>query len=128
MLAAGQRLRRSSEFATAIRRGRRAGRGSLVVHLAVADEAAPATQPRAGFVVPKAVGHAVTRNKVRRRLRHLVRERLPELPPGTLLVVRALPGAAAASYAQLGMDLDGALAAARAARGARGRARRTEVP
>ncbi len=68
---------------------------------------------RAGFVVSKAVGNAVVRNKVRRRLRHLVRPLLAELPPGTLLVVRALPPAAQADYAELDTDLTGALASAR---------------
>jgi ribonuclease P protein component len=71
---------------------------------------------RAGFVVSKAVGGAVVRNKVRRRLRHLVRERLAELPPGASLVVRALPAAATTPYDQLGADLDAALAAARSRR------------
>jgi ribonuclease P protein component len=68
---------------------------------------------RAGFVVSKAVGGAVDRNRVKRRLRHLVRERLAQLPPGTDVVVRALPGAADRRYQSLGDDLDAALAAAR---------------
>ena len=83
-----------------------------------AETSAPS---RAGFVVSKAVGGAVVRNKVRRRLRHLVRERLGELPAGTTLVVRALPAAADATYARLGADLDAAIAAARAPRGRRSR-------
>ncbi len=66
--------------------------------------------PLGGFVVSKAVGVAVVRNKVKRRLRHLVRERLSELPPGSLVVVRALPGAGDADHAQLARDLDAALA------------------
>jgi ribonuclease P protein component len=128
VLAAGQRLRRSSEFAAAIRGGRRAGRGSVVVHLtlppteASSTDNAPPPPARAGFIVSKAVGGAVARNAVRRRLRHLVRERLLQLPAGTTLVVRAQPGAASASYRQLRLDLDGALAAAQA----RGRDRRAE--
>jgi ribonuclease P protein component len=48
----------------------------------------------------------VTRNRVRRRLRELVRARLPRLGSGAELVVRALPAAAHASYADLGTDLD----------------------
>ncbi len=67
---------------------------------------------RAGFVVSKAVGNAVTRNTVKRRLRHLAAARLDGLPAGTTVVVRAQPHAAAASYEQLGRDLDAALAAA----------------
>lgn len=76
---------------------------------------------RAGFVVSKAVGPAVVRNRVRRRLRHLVRERLAGLPVGSTLVVRALPAAAEASYLRLGTDLDAAIAAAQAPRGRRSR-------
>ncbi|MFE7775550.1 ribonuclease P protein component [Streptomyces sp. NPDC057445] len=114
MLPTENRLRRREDFATAVRRGRRAGRPLLVVHLRsgatdphAPGESAPLT--RAGFVVSKAVGGAVTRNQVKRRLRHLIRERLPELPPGSLVVVRALPGAGDADHAQLAQDLDAAL-------------------
>ncbi|MGC4894289.1 ribonuclease P protein component [Micromonospora sp. DT31] len=137
MLAAAQRLRRSSDFAAAVRGGRRVGRGAVVVHLTLPEPtgatATSTPEParssgadisvphRAGFVVSKAVGGAVARNKVRRRLRHLVRERLTELPAGTTLVVRALPAAADATYARLGADLDAAIAAARSPRGRRSR-------
>ncbi|BFU48014.1 ribonuclease P protein component [Krasilnikovia sp. MM14-A1004] len=128
MLAAAQRLRRSTDFAAAVRGGRRVGRGTLVVHLnipPISDEPAPAgssdSPARAGFVVSKAVGNAVVRNRVRRRLRHLVRSRLDGLPPGTLVVVRALPAAAAAASATLDADLASALGAARAPRRGRGR-------
>ena len=59
-----------------------------------------------GFVVSKAVGNAVTRNLVKRRLRHLVRERTALVPPESMVVVRALPGAALASYDELARELD----------------------
>jgi len=119
MLAAGQRLRRREQFTAALRAGRRAGRGTVVVHLARTE---PALVPaRAGFIIPRAVGPAVIRNKIRRRLRHLVRDLLTQLPPGTALVVRALPDAASRSYEQLGADLSAALAAARGGRVARPR-------
>jgi ribonuclease P protein component len=110
VLAAAQRLKRSEDFAATIRAGRRAGRGGVVVHLRVAlDDTA---EVRAGFVVSRAIGNAVVRNRVRRRLRHLVRDRLAALPAGADLVVRAVPAAAARSYAELGVDLDTALSAA----------------
>nr|MDT0662713.1 ribonuclease P protein component [Micromonospora sp. DSM 115978] len=41
MLAAAHRLRRGSEFAAAVRGGRRAGRGSVVVHLDPAGSGVP---------------------------------------------------------------------------------------
>jgi ribonuclease P protein component len=115
VLAAAQRLRRSSDFTAVFRGGRRSGRGTLVVHLFL-DEPAQAPAARAGFVVSKAVGNAVVRNRVRRRLRHLVRPLLSSLPPGSSVVVRALPAAASASSETLGADLEAALTAARAAR------------
>jgi len=82
----------------------------MVVHLL-----APGTEraqtgataaPRVGFVVSKAVGPAVVRNRVSRRLRHLARERTALLPLHGMLVVRALPAAAEASYEQLARELD----------------------
>lgn len=46
---------------------------------------------------------------MKRRLRELLRSRLAELPAGSLLVIRALPGAERASYAQLGGWVDAGL-------------------
>ena len=66
--------------------------------------------PVAGLVVSKAVGGSVVRHRVARRLRHLLATRLPALPAGTRLVVRAAPAAATATSADLGADLDRALA------------------
>ncbi|MFI6344840.1 ribonuclease P protein component [Streptomyces sp. NPDC050560] len=114
MLPTEHRLRRPEDFATAVRRGRRAGRPLLVVHLrsGVTDPHAPGESvppTRAGFVVSKAVGNAVIRNRVKRRLRDLMRHRLSLLPPGSLVVVRALPPAGSADHAQLARDLDAAL-------------------
>ncbi|MCW2820166.1 MAG: ribonuclease protein component [Marmoricola sp.] len=76
------------------------------------DDASPrAAEPsRVGFVVSKAVGNAVVRNRVKRRLRHLTLDRLPRLPSGARVVVRALPPAAGSAYADLGADLDRCLA------------------
>ncbi len=106
MLASRNRLRDSAEFTAVVRKGRRAGRTHLVVHLLPTSTDGP---PRVGFVVSKAVGGAVVRNTVTRRLRAAVRERLDLLPAGSLAVVRALPASAAASSVELGADLDSAL-------------------
>lgn len=75
----------------------------LVLHAASASDS---TDPRVGFVVPRAVGTAVVRNTVRRRLRHLMQARLEQLPPGTDLVVRILPAAAGADSSTLAEALD----------------------
>ena len=60
-----------------------------------------------GFVVSKAVGPSVVRNRVKRQLRHLTRDRMAALPAGSLVVVRANP--AAAGSTDLAADLDSAL-------------------
>ena len=110
MLNRANRLTAGRMFAPTIRAGRRAGTRRLVVHLDPAPAARTgATSPLVGFVVSKAVGPAVVRNRVRRRLRHLARERLASLPGSAVLVVRALPPAAGASSADLASDLDRAL-------------------
>jgi ribonuclease P protein component len=49
--------------------------------------------PRVGFVVSAALGNAVTRNRVKRRLRHLAAAHLADTPDGIDIVVRALPRA-----------------------------------
>ena len=103
MLPAAVRLTSGESFRRGVREGRRAGNRTLVLHLSLLDPGADA--PRVGFVVGRAVGGAVVRNRVRRRLRHLVRDRLAELPPASTLVVRALPGSGEASYAELRDDL-----------------------
>ena len=109
MLSAANRLTDAQSYRTVIRSGRRAGSRTLVVHLVEHVEVSDpgmSTSPRVGLVVSKAVGNAVTRNRVQRRLRHLVREQLDRLPRTGALVIRALPDAAGATSAELRTDLD----------------------
>lgn len=103
MLSPAHRLTDGASFHRTVRSGRRAGSRTVVVHLApaVGDRA----DAQVGFVVSKAVGNAVVRNRVKRRLRHLAREHVSSLPGAAVLVVRALPAAADASYGELGADL-----------------------
>jgi ribonuclease P protein component len=77
----------------------------MVVHANTADTRA-GQPPRVGFVVSKAVGGAVVRNRTKRVLRGLMRERLTGLPEGTDVVVRANPPAAGASTPTLAGELD----------------------
>ncbi len=118
--ATEQRITRSDDFNRVLRHGTHAGRGTLAVHLllpamtphsrgSAADDVAP---PRFGLIVPKPVGNAVARNRVARRLRHLMRPLLADLPLGALVVIRARPAAATAGP-ELGVDLVRALAGAR---------------
>jgi ribonuclease P protein component len=50
------------------------------------------------------------RSRVTRRLRHVMAPRLDSLPAGALLVIRALPPAAAATSAELAVEIDRGLA------------------
>lgn len=68
---------------------------------------------RFGFVVAKSVGGAVTRNLVKRRLRAIARELLETEPSAKdfSIVVRALEGAAKASFDELKTELLGSVQA-----------------
>ena len=68
---------------------------------------------RIGFVLPRAIGGAVTRNRVRRRLRELLRLHLAELA-GCDLVVVVEPAAATADAAELAGHIERCLAEVRA--------------
>lgn len=111
VLSSEHRMRRSADFRATVRRGVRVARPLLVVHLASSGtDATIGPQPvRAGFVVGRSLGGAVARNVVRRRLRHLLRDRLDRLPVGACVVVRARPEAAHAPSAVLARELDSAL-------------------
>ncbi|WP_026877987.1 ribonuclease P protein component [Jiangella gansuensis] len=110
MLKAEHRLRRSADFRVIVRRGVRVGRPTMVVHLLpAAEQGGQETSPSVGLVVGRAVGGAVVRNTVRRRLRHLMADRVDRLPPGSSVVIRALPGIAGAPSSALARELDAAL-------------------
>jgi ribonuclease P protein component len=104
VLPAAHRLTDPTSFRAVVRSGRRAASGTLVVHVLVHPDD-PGPGPRVGVVVSRAVGSAVTRNRVQRRLRHLVREQLDSLPASGALVIRALPAAATAGTPELRDDL-----------------------
>ena len=76
----------------------------MVVHLS--EDLEGDAQPQVGFVVSKAVGNAVHRNLVKRRLRAATAARLAVLPAHGRAVVRALPASAVASFDTLSADLD----------------------
>jgi ribonuclease P protein component len=83
-------MRSSADFRSTVRRGVRAGRPTVVVHAAKSS----APDVLVGLVVSRAVGNAVVRNSVKRRLRHIARDCLARTPTGSRIVLRALPAAA----------------------------------
>lgn len=107
---ARHRLHTGDEFRAVTRGGVRSARSHVVVHLSLLSQGGDA--PRVGFVVSKKIGNAVVRNRVTRRLREIVRPHLGTLPPGSAIVLRALPGIDEQPFAALRADVDAALAAA----------------
>ena len=103
------RLSRSRDFDAVYRHGRSVSTRYLVLYWFARDDE-PEAVARIGLAVPKSVGPAVTRSKMKRRLRELFRARLPELPQDQDYVLVARPGLAEAVDARgfewLGERLD----------------------
>lgn len=114
MLPTRHRMRGSEEFATAIRAGARIGSRRVVVHYGSQPGTHSRQPARVGFVVSKAVGNAVVRNLVRRRLRSAMASEVAALGDGQAVVIRALPPASTASYAELREDVRSGLRRAQA--------------
>jgi ribonuclease P protein component len=89
------RLSRSRDFDAVYRQGRSVSTRFLVLYWFARDE--DGEGPRLGLAVPKAVGTAVVRNRIKRQLRELFRERSSELPSAHDYVLVVRPGLAEAA-------------------------------
>ena len=102
-----RRLTRSSEFERMKKEGRSQRGASLILSVLPVQEPVPSADRmhrhplRAGFVTSKRIGSAVVRNRVRRRLREIVRKHQPDLPGNFWIVTIARPKAARATYREL---------------------------
>ncbi len=92
------RLCRAGEF-TKLKREGHSFHGKLMV-LSVLDLRGE-TEPRIGLITSRRVGGAVVRNRVRRRLREIIRAARPQLPAGVWLALIARQAAAQASFQAL---------------------------
>ena len=88
-------LSRSRDFDAVYRQGRSVSTRFLVLYWFSRDE--DGEGPRLGLAVPRAVGTAVVRNRIKRRLRELFRERSSELPQDHDYVLVVRPGLAEAA-------------------------------
>jgi ribonuclease P protein component len=98
MPARQHRITRGEDYRRVVRTGRRVGGALCITHAVLRTPQEPA---RFGFIVSKAVGNAVTRNRVRRRLTTIVERRLQSGLTGVDVVFRALPASAEAEFSQL---------------------------
>ena len=90
-------LKLNYEFHRLYSKGKSAVTPCLVVYTRHTNQ----KRNRIGFTVSTKLGHAVVRNRVRRRLREIYRLHEAEFVPGTELVVVARARAVSATYQQL---------------------------
>jgi ribonuclease P protein component len=93
------RLTRSRDFDAVYRRGTSTSSRYLVLHWFPRDEDDEG-EPRLGLAVPRSVGSAVVRNRMKRLLREAWKRLLPEVPPGHDYVLAARPGLAEPAQAR----------------------------
>ncbi len=99
-LPASRRIKKRHEFIRIQRLGQRSkSPGVVLISRTVREDG------HVGFTVPKNVGKANIRNLVKRRLRHILRERSFMFEKRDLVVL-ALPPAANASFQQLQKDVE----------------------
>jgi ribonuclease P protein component len=94
------RLSRSRDFDAVYRKGRSFSTRFLVVYLFPREDSGePVEGPRLGLAVPRKVGGAVQRNRLKRRLRAVFDELADTLPPEHDYVLSAREGLAEAAEA-----------------------------
>src|SRR6184192_593471 len=95
------RLVRRGDFDAVYRAGKRRSSSHFTVFL----RANELPQSRFGVSIKKALGGAVVRNRIRRRLREIVRHHRREIPAGWDIVIHPKSVAAKAPFAALTADL-----------------------
>jgi ribonuclease P protein component len=94
-------LRRRADFEAIARDGSARSTALLVLRWVRTERA----ETRIGLSTPRTIGGSVQRNRVRRRLREILRRRLETIGPGWDLLLIARPAAGQATFA----ELDGAI-------------------
>jgi ribonuclease P protein component len=106
VLATSNRVIRAEDFRAVMRGGKRVGAQGSLVYFRERGSTEPA---RFGFVIPRAVGGAVVRNRLRRRLRAIGYDLVASGFAGTDVVVRALPASAQLDWQTLNVEVRAAI-------------------
>ncbi|MBL3685404.1 ribonuclease P protein component [Leucobacter zeae] len=99
-------ITRGDDYRRAVRTGNRVGGANCITHAVLREPGDPA---RFGFIVSKAVGNAVVRNRLRRRLKTIADRQIAAGLVGIDIVFRALPSSAGATFAELEQQLNRAI-------------------
>jgi ribonuclease P protein component len=95
------RLVRRGDFEAVYRGGKRRSSAQFVVFCRPTSE----TRSRFGISIKKALGGAVVRNRIRRRIREILRRNSSEIPSGWDLVIHPRRSVATATFAPLAKEL-----------------------
>jgi ribonuclease P protein component len=112
------RITTRAAFVALQRSRQRGSAGPVRVAFVPVESRVPGVFPQVGYAIGRRCGNAVTRNRLRRRTREVIRAEAPALARGCYLV-RLEPGASTVSPAELRSDV--ATALHRAGRGAAAR-------
>jgi ribonuclease P protein component len=96
------RLLRTTDFDGTLRSGRRAASEYLALFVSDNDVG----RPRVGLAVSRKLGNAVVRNRIKRRLRELVRPLVTQARGGRDVVIVARARAADAEFARLRQEIE----------------------
>jgi ribonuclease P protein component len=97
-------MTRSTDFDTTVKHGTRAAQRDLVIYVRRGDDPS-ADAPKVGLIVSRAVGSAVQRHRLARRLRHVARHVLDGRDGSEHIVIRALPTSRDVGSARLEEEL-----------------------
>ncbi|MEQ1948491.1 MAG: ribonuclease P protein component [Bryobacteraceae bacterium] len=96
----GSRIQRSVEFKAVYENGHRLS-GPLFAAFCLPHRAEERSTARLGLTVPRAIGGAVVRNRIKRRFRELFRVHRSELGPQWDIVINPRKAAVDASFEQI---------------------------